>query len=117
MNVGEVAKRYGVIYLRLSNRCKLARKGKLVVTLEPPNGGPLAMAEVNPPHLPPLGSTWIEARSVTVGLDGDVSITAIASVQRGTRRSFPPPTSGSWRRRARQLQEATRRACGDSHER
>ena len=87
--VEEVAKRHGVPYRRLSHWRKLARKGELVVPPAPPSEGPFATVEVDSaPALAHVGSVSIEARGVTVRLDGDVStvrITAIASALRGLR--------------------------------
>ena len=92
----EVAERYGVPMRRLSYWRKLARKGELAVPPAAPGEEGFAAVEVEsaavevesaaaPAH---VGSVSIEARGVTVRLDGDVStvrITAIASALRAIR--------------------------------
>ena len=87
--VEEVAERHGVPSRRLSYWRKLARKGELVVPPAPPSEGPFATVEVESAPAPAhVGSVSIEARGVTVRLDGDVStvrITSIASALRALR--------------------------------
>ena len=87
--VEEVAERHGVPHRRLSLWRKQFRRGELVVPPAPQSEGPFATVEVEsapgPGH---IGSVSIEARGVTVRLDGDVStvrITAIASALRAIR--------------------------------
>ena len=87
--VAEVAERHGVPSRRLSKWRKRARKGELAVPPAPDTEGPFAAVEVEsvpgPAH---VGSVSIEARGVTVRLDGDVStvrITSIASALRAIR--------------------------------
>ena len=91
--VDKVAERHGVPPRRLSFWRKQARRGELVVPPAAPqnaqNEGSFAAVEVEaapgPAH---IGSVSIEARGVTVRLDGDVStarITPIASALRGIR--------------------------------
>ncbi len=87
--VEEVAERHGVPPRRLSYWRKLARKGELVVPPAAPSEGPFATVEVESAPAPAhVGSVSIEARGVTVRLDGDVStvrITSIASALRALR--------------------------------
>ena len=87
--VEEVAERHGVPPRRLSLWRKLARKGELVVPPVAPSEEPFATVEVESAPAPAhVGSVSIEARGVTVRLDGDVStarITSIASALRGIR--------------------------------
>lgn len=87
--VEEVAERHGVPPRRLSYWRKLARKGELVAPPAAPSEGPFATVEVEPAPAPAhVGSVSIEARGVTVRLDGDVStvrITSIASALRALR--------------------------------
>ena len=87
--VEEVAERHGVPPRRLSQWRKLARKGELAVSPAPENEAPFAVLDVDPASGPAhIGSVSIEARGVTVRLDGDVStarVTAIASALRGLR--------------------------------
>ena len=87
--VEEVAKRHGVPHRRLSFWRKQFRRGELVVPPAPQGEAPFAHVEVEaasgPGH---VGSVSIEARGVTVRLDGDVStvrITSIASALRAIR--------------------------------
>ena len=87
--VEEVAERYGVPMRRLSYWRKLARKGELAVSPAAPGEEGFAAVEVESAAAPAhVGSVSIEARGVTVRLDGDVStvrITAIASALRAIR--------------------------------
>ena len=87
--VAEVAERHGVPSRRLSKWRKLARKGELAVFPVADTEEPFAAVAVEsapgPGH---VGSVSIEARGVTVRLDGDVStvrITSIASALRAIR--------------------------------
>ncbi len=74
---------------RLSFWRKQFRRGKLVVSPAPQNEGPFANVEVEAASAPAhVGLVSIEARDVTVRLDGDVStarITSIASALRAIR--------------------------------
>ena len=87
--VKEVAERHGVPPRRLSSWRKLARKGELAVPPPASSEEPFATVEVETgPATAHVGSVSIEARGVTVRLDGDVStarITMIASALRGIR--------------------------------
>ena len=87
--VEEVAERHGVPPRRLSFWRKQARKGALAVTPAPQSEEPFATVEVESAPAPAhIGSVSIEARGVTVRLDGDVStarITLIASALRAIR--------------------------------
>ena len=87
--VEEVAERHGVPPRRLSFWRKQFRRGELVVPPAPQSEGPFANVEVESASAPAhVGSVSIEARGVTVRLDGDVStvrITAIASALRAIR--------------------------------
>ncbi len=87
--VEEVAERHGVPMRRLSYWRKLARRGELAVPPAAPGEGGFAAVEVESAAAPAhVGSVSIEARGVTVRLDGDVStvrITAIASALRAIR--------------------------------
>ena len=87
--VEEVAERHGVPARRLSFWRKQFRRGELVVPPAPQSEGPFATVEVESAPAPGhVGSVSIEARGVTVRLDGDVStarITSIASALRAIR--------------------------------
>lgn len=87
--VEEVAERHGVPHRRLSFWRKQARRGELVVPPAAESEGPFATVEVESAPAPAhVGSVSIEARGVTVRLDGDVStarITSIASALRAIR--------------------------------
>ena len=102
--VGEVARRYGVSRGQLSVWRGLARKGKLAVASstgaeaepvgvarEPEREPAFATLEVDAAPEPgrgSLGSVSIEARGVTVRLDGDIGagrIAEVASVLRALR--------------------------------
>ena len=102
--VSDVAQRYGLHRKQLSAWRTLARRGKLVLPCSTgPEGEPVAVAsepgpepafatvEVDPASEPDrgsLGSVSIEARGVTVRLDGDIGagrIAEIASVLRSLR--------------------------------
>jgi len=87
--VEEVAERHGVPMRQLSYWRKRARRGELAVPPAAPAEGGFAAVEVESAAAPGhVGSVSIEARGVTVRLDGDVStvrITAIASALRGIR--------------------------------
>ena len=94
--VGEVARRYGVSRWQLSAWRGLARKGKLALASSTvPEAGPVAVAserepeptfatlEVDPapePDRGSFGSVSIEARGVTVRLDGDIGAGRIAEI-------------------------------------
>ncbi len=88
--VGDVAQRYGVSSRQLSAWRSLAREGKLAPpsSLSGPEPEPVAAPafatlEVEPPPVPAsgvLGSVSIEARGVTVRLDGDVGASRIAEI-------------------------------------
>ena len=103
-SVSDVAQRYGLSRKQLSAWRTLARKGKLALpSLAGPEPEPVAVASeaepepafatlaVDPapePDRGALGSVSIEARGVTVRLDGDIGagrIAEIASVLRGLR--------------------------------
>ncbi len=87
--VEDVAARHGVPARRLSYWRKLARRGELAVPPAVSSEGGFAAVEVESASAPAhVGSVSIEARGVTVRLDGDVStvrITAIASALRAIR--------------------------------
>ena len=102
--VSDVAQRYGLNRKQLSAWRTLARRGKLVlpsstgseaepvaVATEPEPGPAFATLEVDPvpePDRGSVGSISIEARGVTVRLDGDIGagrIAAIASALRALR--------------------------------
>ena len=87
--VEEVAERHGVPHRRLSFWRKQFRRGELVAPPAPQSEGPFATVEVESAPAPGhVGSVSIEARGVTVRLDGDVStvrITSIASALRAIR--------------------------------
>ena len=102
--VSDVAQRYGLNRKQLSAWRTLARKGKLAlpcstgpeaepvaVATEPESEPAFATLEVDPapePDRGSLGSVSIEARGVTVRLDGDIGagrIAEIASVLRALR--------------------------------
>ena len=94
--VGEVARRYGVSRWQLSVWRGLARKGKLTlasstgpeaepvaVACEPEREPAFATLEVDPAPEPDggsVGSVSIEARGVTVRLDGDIAAGRIAEI-------------------------------------
>ena len=83
--VGEVARRYGVSRWQLSAWRGLARKGKLAVPFSTvPEAEPaFATVEVDAapePDRGPVGSVSIEARGVTVRLDGDIGAGRIAEI-------------------------------------
>ena len=94
--VGEVARRYGVSRWQLSAWRSLARAGKLAVPAqvervdvapEPPRA--FAALQVDPgPGPGSIESVVIEARGVTVRLEGDIGtqrIAEVASALRGLR--------------------------------
>ena len=94
--VGEVARRYGISRWQLSTWRSLARRGKLAaassseaVGVEPRAQPAFAALEVDSATGPgPMGSVVIEAREVTVRLDGDIDasrVAEIASALRGLR--------------------------------
>ena len=91
--VGEVARRYGVSRWQLSAWRGLARKGKLsvpsstgpeaepiAVASEPEREPAFATVEVDAAPEPDRGSVSIEARGVTVRLDGDIGAGRIAEI-------------------------------------
>ena len=94
--VGDVARRYGVSSRQLSSWRTLAREGKLTLpSLAGPEPEPVAVAsnperepafatlEVDPapePDRGAVGSVSIEARGVTVRLDGDIGAGRIAEI-------------------------------------
>ena len=94
--VSDVAQRYGLSRKQLSAWRSLARKGKLAVpSLMVPEAEPVAVAsepepepafatlEVDPapePSRGSVGSVSIEARGVTVRLDGDIGAGRIAEI-------------------------------------
>ena len=91
--VGEVARRYGVSRWQLSAWRGLARKGKLAlpsstgpeaepiaVASEPEREPAFATLEVDAAPEPDRGSVSIEARGVTVRLDGDIGAGRIAEI-------------------------------------
>ena len=92
--VGEVARRYGISRWQLSTWRSLARQGKLAVAssakpvvVEPRAQPVFAPLEVDS-ATGPVGSVVIEAREVTVRLDGDIDasrVVEIASALRGPR--------------------------------
>ena len=94
--VGEVARRYGISRWQLSTWRSLARQGKLAVApsaeavgVEPRPQPAFAALEVDSAAgAGPMGSVVIEAREVTVRLDGDIDasrVAEIASALRGLR--------------------------------
>lgn len=87
--VEAVAERHGVPMRQLSYWRKRARRGELAVPALAPAEGGFAAVELETAATPAhVGSVSIEARGVTVRLDGDVStvrITAIASALRAIR--------------------------------
>ena len=94
--VGEVARRYGISRWQLSTWRSLARRGELAVTssaepvdVESQSQPAFAALEVDSAPGPgPMGSVVIEAREVTVRLDGDIDasqVAEIASALRGLR--------------------------------
>ena len=96
--VGEVAGRYGISRWQLSTWRSLARQGKLsvasspeAVNVEPRPQPAFAALEVDGalgPGPGAMGSVVIEAREVTVRLDGDIDasrVAEIASALRGHR--------------------------------
>ena len=92
--VGEVARRYGISRWQLSAWRSLARQGKLAVAssakpvvVEPRAQPAFASLEVDS-ATGSVGSVVIEAREVTVRLDGDIDasrVVEIASALRGPR--------------------------------
>ena len=92
--VGEVARRYGLSRRQLSNWRSLARQGQLAVAssaeavgVEPRPQPAFATLEVDS-VMGPVGSVVIEAREVTVRLEGDIDasrVAEIASALRGPR--------------------------------
>ena len=92
--VGEVARRYGISRWQLSTWRSLARQGKLAVAssaepvgVEPQPQSAFATLEVDG-ATGRVGSVVIEAREVTVRLDGDIDasrVAEIASALRGLR--------------------------------
>ena len=80
--VGEVARRYGVSRWQLSAWRGLARKGKLAVPSSTVSEAEPAFAtlEVDAAPEPDRGSVSIEARGVTVRLDGDIGAGRIAEI-------------------------------------
>ena len=94
--VGEVARRYGISRWQLSTWRSAARQGELAVASSAPprvvdSESPPAFAalEVDSATGPgPIGSVSIEARGVTVRVDGEIDalrIAEIASALRGLR--------------------------------
>ena len=94
--VGEVARRYGISRWQLSTWRSLARRGELAVAssaepvdVESQPQSAFATLEVDSATGPgPTGSVVIEAREVTVRLDGDIDasrVAEIASALRGLR--------------------------------
>ena len=94
--VGEVARRYGISRWQLSAWRSLARRGELAVAssaepvgVEPRPQPAFAALEVDSAPGPgPMGSVVIEAREVTVRLDGAIDaarVAEIASALRGLR--------------------------------
>ena len=94
--VGEVARRYGISRWQLSTWRSLARRGELAaassaepVGVEPQVQPAFAALEVDSaPGAGPTGSVVIEAREVTVRLDGEIDasrVAEIASALRGLR--------------------------------
>ena len=92
--VGEVARRYGISRWQLSTWRSLARQGKLAVAssaeavgVEAQPQSAFATLEVDG-ATGPVGSVVIEAREVTVRLDGEIDasrVAEIASALRGLR--------------------------------
>ena len=93
--VGEVARRYGISRWQLSTWRSAARRGELAVTSSAPSvvdsESPPAFAALEVDSATgagPTGSVVIEAREVTVRLDGDIDalrVAEIASALRGHR--------------------------------
>ena len=92
--VGEVARRYGISRWQLSTWRSLARQGKLAVASSPEPVGvepqpPSAFATLEVDGATgPVGSVVIEAREMTVRLDGEIDasrVAEIASALRGLR--------------------------------
>ena len=94
--VGEIARRYGISRWQLSIWRSLARQGKLAVASSAEAVGgesrlqpAFATLEVDSAAgAGPMGSVVIEAREVTVRLDGDIDasrVAEIASALRGLR--------------------------------
>ena len=85
--VGEVARRYGISRWQLSTWRSAARRGELAVASS--SSPAFAALEVDSATGPgPMGSVVIEAREVTVRLDGEVDasrVAEIASALRGLR--------------------------------
>ena len=91
--MSDVAQRYGLNRKQLSAWRTLARRGKLVLPCSTgPEGEPVAVAsepgpepafatsEVDPAPKPDRGSVSVEARGVTVRLDGDIGARRIAEI-------------------------------------
>ena len=86
--VGEVARRYGISRSQLSTWRSHARQGKLAVAssaeavgVEPRPLPTFAALEVDSATGPsPMGSVVIEAREVTVRLDGDIDASRVAEI-------------------------------------
>ena len=90
--VGEVARRYGISRWQLSTWRSLTRQGKLAAAssgVEPcPQPAFVALEVDSATGAGPMGSVVIEAREVTVRLDGDIDasrVAEIASALRGLR--------------------------------
>ena len=93
--VGEVARRYGISRWQLSTWRSLARRGELAVSslsapvVDSQSQPAFAALEVDSATGPgPMGSVVIEAREVTVRLDGAIDasrVAEIASALRGLR--------------------------------
>ena len=91
--VGEVARRYGISRWQLSTWRSLARQGKLAVAssaepvgVEPQPQPAFATLEVDSATGPgPIGSVVIEAREVTVRLDGDIDASRVAEIASAVR--------------------------------
>ena len=86
--VGEVARRYGISRWQLSTWRRLARQGKLAaassaepVGVEPRPQPAFAALEVDSATgAGPMGSVVIEAREVTVRLNGDIDASRVAEI-------------------------------------
>ena len=93
--VGEVARRYGISRWQLSTWRSLARRGKLAaassaeaVGVEPRPQPAFAALEVDSAAgADPMGSVVIEAREVTVRLDGDIDASRVAEIALALRRA------------------------------
>ena len=93
VRVGEVARRYGISRWQLSTWRSAARRGELAVAppavVDSQSQPAFAALEVDSaPGAGPLGSVVIEAREVTVRLDGAIDasrVAEIASALRGLR--------------------------------